>query len=139
MSGSNARLATGANENTAARSCGQRTVVRSIPAVMQAARSLWGRGSAEPHRKPDIELAQRMGGGLRSAQYVLAGTKGLKADRLATLLTTDMGPRVFRELTAHMDDATLAAYGREIERARLLKQQDAAARRLESLEREGGA
>lgn len=138
MSGTNARLAGGANENIAARSCGPRTNVRSISAVMQAARVLWGKGSADPTRKPDIELAARMKCGLRSAQYVLAGEKGLTADGFARLLVSDAGPRVFREFTEAMDDATLAAYGREIEAARLRHEHAAIARRLDSLAREGG-
>jgi hypothetical protein len=133
MSAAKARPVIRRNENSAARSCADRTTVRAIVCVMQAARSLWGRGGEDPEKKPDIELASRTGAGLRSCQYMLASRKGLSADGFARLLVSDAGPRVFRELAPHIDDATLDAFEREIKLARNRSRRAALDRELESL------
>lgn len=124
------RVAAGHPQSTA-RSDTDRTSVRSIVAVMRAARSLWPK-----NKKADVELAARAGCGVRSAQYILAGKKGLTAEGLGRLLMSDAGPRVFRELAGQMDAKILAAYRREAEAAALRADRRALDRRLAHLEAE---
>jgi hypothetical protein len=109
--------------------CGEsRTNVRSISIIGRVARALWP-------RKTDLELSICADVPLRSAQYLLAGDRGLAADAVIHLLTTVAGPRMFRELSDQLPPAVLADYAREVKAAQLRAEKKALNRKLEALER----
>lgn len=83
--------------------------------------------------KPEAELAVRARIGIRHAQYVLSGKRGLSGDALAALLATDAGPAIFRELSPGIPEAVLASYAREIEVARVKAQRSALDKKLKEL------
>lgn len=121
-----------AAKSARARNCGRsRKELRSVAAIVaQVVREQWHGTRA----KPDVELAYRMGSGLRTAQYVLEGRYDPCGEHLLNLINSDIGVCIVRAMTAQSQQRCWRAFRRTVELAELRRDHISQKRRLEALE-----
>lgn len=97
----------------AERTAGRNTsIVRPIAAVVAKARDLW-------RNKVAVELADRAGVSVRTAENYLAGDRSMNGNALVRLLQSDAGPAFLQAIIADLPPSRQAAWRREFERAAL--------------------
>jgi hypothetical protein len=101
---------------TAANLVGERTagrntsIVRPIAFIAAKARELW-------RNKVAVELADRAGVSVRTAENYLAGDRSMNGNALVRLLQSDAGPAFLQAIIADLPPSRQTAWHQEFERA----------------------
>lgn len=93
--------------------------VRPISFIASAAKGLW-------RNKVAVELAERSGVSVRTAENYLAGDRDMNGNALVRLLQSDVGPAFLTAMIAELPPSRQVAWreelGRAAKRARLLQE-----------------
>jgi hypothetical protein len=111
---------------TAVRS--KRTDVRSISAIQRIAKHNFA-------AKASLEIALRADVDLRSAEYWLAGNRAISGEALTSLLRSDIGFDLLRELMTGATSAWWRRFSRQMQISELRRRQAEQQALLERLER----
>lgn len=119
MSQANIITAGTANRGTERKFGGKPSTVRPISFIAAAARHLW-------RNKVAVELAERAGVSVRSAENYLAGDRDMNGNALVRLLQSDAGPAFLTAMIDELPPSRQVAWREELaraeKRARLLRE-----------------
>jgi hypothetical protein len=113
-----------ANSATERSGGGFTSIVRPISVVINAAKALW-------RNKVAVELAERAGVSVRTAENYLAGGRAMNGNALVRLLQSDAGPAFLEAIIADLPPSRAKAWRNEFEKA---AERAELRRRLEELE-----
>jgi len=118
-------LASETANSAAESSLGRNTsIIRPIAVIIAAARALWS-------NKVAVELADRTGVSVRTAENYLAGDRSMNGNALVKLLQSDVGPAFLEAIIAELPPSRQKVWRKQFERA---AERAAIRRRLAELE-----